>query len=125
MVGPDAFYRILFTELGFHLPQIITCLIGMVLSVVRWSRRPRQCMLVMLASVINVVFMTGYSAAAAYILSNRSSMPSRQVGMTGLNIVTAIVATVPFVLLFVAALGGRSDQAAFPVRMPPPFAKRS
>jgi hypothetical protein len=127
MGSSDEFFRFLLTQLAYRSPTIIIFLVGLVLSSVYWSRRPRQSMLVMVASVIGLVTSAGNCMVFSYIVSNRSSMGSRATNLAVLSVVTSIFTAVPYILLLVAALGGRSEQAAFPVQMPPPppFARRS
>jgi hypothetical protein len=124
----DEFFRYLLTQLAYRAPTIITFLVGLVLSSVYWSRRPRQSMLVMVASIIGVATSVGNGLIFSYIVVDRSNMMSRTTSLGLLSVITSILMTVPYILLFVAALGGRSEQAAFPVQMPPPpppFARRS
>jgi hypothetical protein len=126
MSNSNEFFRYLLTQLASRSPTIITFLVGLVLSSVYWGRRPRQSMLVMLASIIAVVTSVGNCVAFSYIVSDHRSVASRSTNLGLLSIATSIIAAVPYILLFMAALGRHSEQTAFPVQMPPPpFAHRS
>ncbi len=120
MVGSDEFFRYLLTQLGYRAPTIITFLVGLVLSSVYWSRRPRQSMLVMVASIVGVATSVGNGLIFSYIVVNRSNMTSRATSLGLLSIVTSILMAVPYILLLIAALSRPLGQAAFPVQMPPP-----
>ena len=125
MVRSDEFFRYLLTQLGYRAPTIITFLVGLVLSAVFWSRRPRQSMLVMVASIVALATSVGNALAFSYLVS-RGSISSRQATFTAVSVITSFLSVVPYILLFIAALSGRSEQAAFRVQMPPPpFANRS
>jgi flagellar biosynthesis component FlhA len=81
-------------------------------------------MLVLLASIIALTMSVGTAVIFSYVVST-GSISSRQTVFTDLGIVTSVVSVVPYVLLFMAALGGSSEQATFPVQVTPPFANRS
>jgi len=117
----DQFIRTLGVQLVDESVLVIVCLTALVLSIKLRKSRPRQCLLVMLASVISFVRMAGVAAGIVFWLP-RSGL-SLDAATLIFSIVNSIAAAIPYVLLLVAALSRSAEQtSAFPVQVPPPFA---
>lgn len=112
---------ILLQNLGYRAPVLLTCLVGIILSIVFWRRAPRPCLFVLLATAFAAVTSISYSVAWAYILSSRTYASGASVSekLSLLSVCMTVVSPVPYALLMIAAFSGRSQQGAgFPVAFP-------
>lgn len=113
---------LLLQQLGYRATVLLTCLVGIILSIVFWRRAPRPCLFVLLATAFAAVASIFYTIAWAYIVSSRTYASGASISekLSLLNMcMTTVVSPVPYVLLMIAAFSGRSQQGAgFPVAFP-------
>jgi hypothetical protein len=107
-----------------RVPTILVLLVGIILSFVFWSRKPRQSVWVMLASVIALANIVSYDVVWA-ILWSRGAAASHRDLMTAMGWSYQIVAVASYGCFFVAAWSGRAHERAFPAETPPPLANRA
>jgi hypothetical protein len=112
---------LLLQQLGYRAPVLLTCVVGIILSVIFWRRAPRPSLFVLLAASFEAVVSISNSVAFTYIVtSNSSSSASIGQRLSMVGMVASMVSPVPYILLMIAAFVGRSRQggAAFPVTFP-------